>query len=318
MLLLLLPLLAGILARSAGGVGALFAGSVLVGIGIAIGNVLVPAFVRLRFPDRLALMMGIYVSLLQVSGAVGSALTVPLEDGLGWGWRSALAVWAAPVAVLVLLWCYIVWRGAPPAATRPPSGLAHVARRRLTWAVTAFMAIQAAIFYTLLTWIPAHLTSQGISPATAGLALASFGLIGLPGAFIGPRLATGPHARAFVLGVYALNVVAVPALGLGPGVAMVAVLVAGLCQGAGFSIALTFIADQPDGHDVPAVSAMAQGLGYLAAAIGPTAIGALHGATGTWFWPDLFVVAALVCAALIGQAVGARIHRGHALERLGR
>lgn len=316
MLLLLIPLLLGIVVRSAGGVVALYVGAVLVGIGIAIGNVLLPAFIRARFAGQLALMMGIYVSVLQISGAVGATVTVPLEEGLGWGWRPALAVWALPVVLLIPLWILIARRRTPPTAARPPSGLGYVMRRRLTWAITIFMAVQAAVFYTMLTWIPAHLTAQGVSPVTAGVVLGLFGILGLPGAFLAPRFATGPRARLFILSAYSVQAMAMIGFSLGAGPAVAAALVAGVSQGAGFSIALTFIADQPDPHDVPAISALAQGVGYLAAAVGPVAIGALHEATGSWFWPDMVIVAVVLFVALLGGAIGARIARAHALNRL--
>ncbi|GAB94970.1 CP family cyanate transporter-like MFS transporter [Kineosphaera limosa] len=316
MLLLLLPLLLGIVVRSAGGVGALYVGAVLVGVGIAIGNVLLPAFIRARFADRLALMMGTYVAVLQISGAVGSAVTAPLEDGLGWGWRPALAVWALPVALLIPLWIVIARRRTPPTATRAPSGLGYVMRRRLTWAITLFMAVQAAAFYTMLTWIPAHLTAQGVSPVTAGVVLGLFSILGLPGAFLAPRLATGPRARLFIVSAYSLQAVAMIGFSVGPGPAIAAAVVAGVSQGAGFSIALTFIADQPDPHDVPAISALAQGVGYLAAAVGPVAIGALHELTGSWFWPDLVITATVLFVAVLGGAIGSRLAQAHDLRRL--
>lgn len=318
MVLLLAPLLVGVLLRSAGGPVPFYAGAVLVGVGIAIGNVLLPALIRTRFPGRVALMMGLYVSVLQLSGAVGSAVTAPLEEGLGWGWRPALVIWALPVALLVPLWLSIARRRPREPAARPPAGLAHVARRRMSWAITLFMGLQAGIFYTMLTWIPAHLTVHGVSIATAGLVLGLYSLLGLPGAFIAPHFATGPHARIFVGAVYALQVLAMILLGLGAAPAIVAALIAGLCQGAGFSIALTFIADQPDPHDVPAISAMAQGLGYLVAAAGPAGVGALYGATGDWLWPDALVAAAAAVLIVLGGAIGGRIYRLHDLERLGR
>lgn len=318
MLLLLVPLLVGTVARSAGGAAAFFAGAVFVGVGIAIGNVLLPALIRARFPGRVALMMGLYVSVLQLSGAVGSVVTVPLEQGLGWGWRSALLIWALPVALLLALWFVIARRRPRDPAARPPAGLRHVARRRMAWAITVFMGLQAGIFYTMLTWIPAHLTAHGISTAAAGLVLGLYSLLGLPGAFIAPHFATGPHARVFIGVVYGLQVVAMILFGLGAAPAIAAALIAGTCQGAGFSVALTFIADQPDPHDVPAISAMAQGLGYLAAAAGPAGIGALFSATGDWLWPDAVVAAAAALLVVLGGSIGSRIHASRHLERLRR
>lgn len=60
-------------AQRAGGAVAFYTGALLIGVGIAIGNVVLPALIRARFPGHLALMLGVYVAVLQISGAVGSA-----------------------------------------------------------------------------------------------------------------------------------------------------------------------------------------------------------------------------------------------------
>lgn len=313
---LLVPLLLGILLRSTGSTAAFFAGAVLVGVGIALGNVLLPAFIRARFPTQIALMMGIYVSVLQVSGAVGSAVTVPLEEGAGWGWGPALAIWAGPVALVLGLWIVVARRAVAGLPVRPPAGLAHVARRPLAWAVTLFMALQGAVFYTLLTWLPAQLIDQGLSATSAGVILGLYSLVGLPGAFLAPHFVTGPHARAFIAGAYGLQVLAMFCFGFGPVAATVAALVCGVCQGAGFSMALTFIADQPDPHDVPAISALSQGVGYLLAALGPVVIGAVHASTSGWLVPNALVAGAVVTLIGLGGAIGSRIYRMHVPERL--
>lgn len=317
-LLLLVPLLLGLLLRSAAGAAAFFLGAVLLGVGIAVGNVLLPALIRARFAGQVAVVMGVYVSTLQLSGAAGSALTVPLQEVLGWSWRGALAVWAVPVLALLPLWFVIARRPGGPASGRLPVGLGHVVGRRMPWAITLFLALQAGVFYALLTWIPAQLTSHGISAHAAGLALGAFSLLGLPGAFISPQFATGRHARAYIAGAYGLQALATLLLLVGPTAALIGTLICGLTQGAGFSIALTFIADQPDPHGVPAVSALAQGIGYLAAAAGPVALGLLHEASDGWLWPDALLAVTVLVLVALGGAIGSRLHRAHAFERITR
>lgn len=315
-LLLLIPLLLGVLLRSAAGAAAFFLGAVLLGVGIAVGNVLLPALIRARFAGQVAVVMGVYVSTLQLSGAAGSALTVPLQEALGWSWRGALAVWAVPAVLLLPLWLVIVRRPGGPASGRLPVGLGHVVGRRMPWAITLFLALQAGVFYALLTWIPAQLTAHGISAHAAGLALGAFSLLGLPGAFVSPQFATGRHARVYIARAYGLQALATLLLLVGPTAALIGTLICGLTQGAGFSIALTFIADQPDPHDVPAVSALAQGIGYLAAAAGPVALGILHEATDGWLWPDVLLAGTVLVLVALGGAIGSRLHRAHAFERI--
>lgn len=68
----------GQLVRPFGGVVPFFAGTLLLGIGIAVGNVIVPAIARARFAHRLAPVMGGYAATINLSGAAGAFATAPL------------------------------------------------------------------------------------------------------------------------------------------------------------------------------------------------------------------------------------------------
>ncbi len=314
MLALLVPMTLGIAVRSTGGAALFFVGTVLVGVGIAVGNVLVPSFIRYRFPAQVALLMGLYTAVLQLSGAAGSALTAPLEVDLGWGWAPALLVWAVPAAAVLAWWAVLVHR-APPRQTgtlTPPSGFATVARAPLTWLITAFMGLQSLVFYSIATWLPDQLMAQGWSASVAGVVLGLLSLLGLPGAFLAPHHATSGHAPAWIAGVFGAQIVGVLCLQLGPAPAVVGALVCGVAQGGAFSTALTFIADQPRSADVPALSAIAQGTGYVLAAAGPVVVGAIYGAAGTWVTPNLALVGVLVVLIALGSVVGPTLRRAKA------
>lgn len=190
-----------------------------------------------------------------------------------------------------------------------------VGARPLTWAITAFMGLQSLVFYSLVTWLPTQLTAQGLSPSAAGVVLGLFSLLGIPGAFVAPSFATSRHARGWILAVCLVQVLAVLAMGAGPVAAVVGAMTCGLAQGASFSSALTFVADQPDPADVPAISAIAQGVGYVVAALGPVLLGAVFDATGSWRVPNLLLVADLCVVAALGVVVGARLHAANLLAR---
>lgn len=61
---------------------ALFGGTVLVGAGIAVANVCMPAVIKQDFAHRLGLMMGLYSTALFVGAAAAAAFTVPLMTAL--------------------------------------------------------------------------------------------------------------------------------------------------------------------------------------------------------------------------------------------
>ncbi|HKT05188.1 MAG TPA: MFS transporter, partial [Rugosimonospora sp.] len=87
---------AGLLLRVRLGAVGLFALTVPVACAIAVANVLVPALVKRDLPERVGLMMGVYTMALSGAAAVAAGVSEPLDRGLHWGWRGALAVWAAP------------------------------------------------------------------------------------------------------------------------------------------------------------------------------------------------------------------------------
>ena len=68
-------------------------------------------------------------------------------------------------------------------------------------------------------------------------------------------------------------------------------LLFGFGQGAPLALALGYIvARVPDSHHAAQLSTMAQSVGYLIAAAGPFAMGALHGATGSWKLPIVMLL----------------------------
>lgn len=295
----------GILTRSAPTVGTFYLGATLMGAGIAILNVVLPAIVRSRFPQQVPRMTSTYTVCMIFGASVASAATAPLLTA-GVGWPATLGIWAIPVILALVMWAAAARKiaahptGGHAAPPQAPSGLAHVVRLPRTWLTAVFMGMQSLCFYIPLTWIPDILHSHGASLPVSGLLLAVYMGMGIPGSFFGPHMAT--HRRApLVLGVFfAIYALGIAALLAGPVLATVGVVVAGFGQGAGIAIALTFIARQRDPHDVPAVSAFAQGCGFLIAAVGPVLAGALFEATHAWTVPILVLLGFTLVQAASG------------------
>lgn len=74
----------GIVLRSAGTVWGLYLGTAIIGVGIAVGNVLLPSLVKRDFPGRVAGVTGGCALTMGIASALASACVVPLADGLGW------------------------------------------------------------------------------------------------------------------------------------------------------------------------------------------------------------------------------------------
>ncbi|WP_049821154.1 MFS transporter [Kineococcus radiotolerans] len=311
LVLALFLLVLGALLRWVPGVVPLFAGTAVVGVAIAVANVLMPALARDDFPRRIPLLTSTYVVLMQVVASVSSGVAVPLARELPGGWRSALAVWAVPALVGGLLWLPLVRRrGTAPTAprARAPWG------SPLAWAVTAFLAAQSVVFYVLLSWLATIVHDRSGADATAaGVLLSVMQVAGVAGSLLVPLAAgrTVTRTRRAALGSTALTLLGLVLLLAAPGAATVAVVVAGLGMGGSVVLALASVsARAADGPTAVALSGMAQAVGYLAAAAGPVLAGALHAASGGWTLP--LAVLVVVCA---GQLVAARLAGRDALVR---
>ncbi|MGB5997384.1 MAG: MFS transporter, partial [Marinomonas sp.] len=69
----------GMVARSLGSLSTLYMGAVLIGAGIAIGNVLLPSLLKREFPNHIVQLTAIYVLMMSVGGFIMSSFAVPLS-----------------------------------------------------------------------------------------------------------------------------------------------------------------------------------------------------------------------------------------------
>lgn len=260
-------------------------GTVLVGAGIAVVNVLLPSLLRRDFPERLGLMTGLYTTAVVSGATVASAASVPLRSALGGSWRLALGVWAGLAVVGAVAYLPAVF--GRPARVEARDAQAPAGRNPATLALTLFMGTQSLVFFTWLTWLPRLLVESGLSGAQAGALLSLGNLVQLPFTLFVPVLAARlPTARPLVFGLCALMALGLAGLLWWPQTPLLWTLLLGAGSGSAFPLALYFIAHRArSAGEVPRLSATVQGVGYLIAATGPLLFGALHDLTGAWTLP---------------------------------
>jgi CP family cyanate transporter-like MFS transporter len=225
----LLGVLLGTLLRSAGGQLSLVLGTVVLGVAITVGNVVLPVVIRRDFsPERAGFITGVYTSALNVGSMITSLGTAPLAQSLGW--PLALLVWGAFAVIAGVVWSVAVGpraavfgTGEPPVARaslvtgpievitasipvvrpgssprRSASGLPEAParsnrslyRRLSTWSLLFAFAGQAFGYYGLTAWIPTLLHDEdGLSHAGAGASSAIFQILAVVGALGVPVLA---------------------------------------------------------------------------------------------------------------------------------
>ncbi|MFI2455145.1 CynX/NimT family MFS transporter [Streptomyces sp. NPDC019539] len=330
----------------AGGTAAFLAASALALMGIAVSNVLMPVIVKRWFPDRVGSVTGLYSMALSLGTAVAAAATVPMTQALGGGWRTGLAVWAALAATAVLPWIPLVRdRGtdtAPPTtgtratgttAQAPGTGRAagtaqvpgtgraagtaqapgtarggapRVARSRTAWALACFFGLQATGAYITMGWMPQIFRDAGVPAGTAGVLLAVTMVMGVPLAFVIPRLAARLRTQGpIVLALGLCGLTGYTGLFLAPAAGAWAwALLLGISNCA-FPLALTMIGMRSrTGAGVVRLSAFAQSTGYLISIPGPLLVGVLYQHSGGWGLPLALMAGLIVPQMAAGVLAG--------------
>jgi CP family cyanate transporter-like MFS transporter len=202
-----------------------------------------------------------------------------------------------PAVVAAALWLLVGRARVRPAVPGPAAlPVSALLRDPVAWQVTLFMGLQSSLFYATLSWLPSIHAAAGHSAREAGLQLGVVTAVGVPMAMLVPPVA----ARVRHQGLVATLLVSCTGAGLvvlllgGPSV--VSSLLLGIGLGGSFPLALTLVSLRTrSAADATGLSSMAQGIGYLVAALGPLGVGALLGTTGSW---EPAVLAMLAVAAL--------------------
>ncbi|MEU6607954.1 CynX/NimT family MFS transporter [Streptomyces shenzhenensis] len=297
-----------------GGIAGFLAASALALMGIAVSNVLMPVIVKRWFPDRVGSMTGLYSMALALGTSLAAAVTVPMTDALGGSWRTGLVVWAALAAAAVLPWLPQVRdrrtdsarEPAHAADQRPTAAPLRITRSRTAWALAVFFGLQATAAYITMGWMAQIFRDAGVPAGTAGLLLAVTMVMGVPLAFVIPRLATRlPRQGPIVLALGACGLAGYAGLYLAPaGGAWAWALLLGIANCA-FPLALTMVGMRArTGTGVAQLSAFAQSTGYLISIPGPLLVGVLYQHSGGWGLPIALMAGLMIPQMAVGVLAG--------------
>lgn len=306
---ILTAVLAAAIAVRATGDFALFAlGTFAIGFAIAVNNVLLPSFVRNEFSSSIPMVTGAYAAIFGLSASAAAALAVPMSLWLG-SWRLSLLFWA-----VIAMFAAISWA---PFARKPHrahlTGLDNfsaerraVMRSTLGWAIIAFFALQSAGFYLVLNWLPSILRDFGFTAIESGNLLALTTFIGVPFSLIASYFFTRMKSLAWLaVGVSLTTAFGYVALLVSKDLALLGCVLVGLGQATTFPMALSFISTRAANHvQTTQLSTLAQGIGYLIAAVFTFAVGALRDEFSSWLPGLAIILMATLIQTIAGYVAG--------------
>lgn len=287
LLFAMIALLIGILIRSQGSLSMLFVGYIILAMGIAIGNVLLPSLVKRDFPEYISQMSTGYSLTFGLTAAIASGIAIPLAMILPGAWKSSLAVWGILTAITIFVWLPTALKSRKESPT-PIISEKHsekpVWHSMVAWQVTGFMGLQSLTFYVSISWFPTYLKSHDVSLSTSGWFLSLFQIISLcAGVLIPFIIKMTKDQKAIVVFASLASLTGTLGIFLLPKLSILWFAIAGIGSGISIILALMFISLRSNNHhQATQLSIMAQSIGYLIAASGPFFFGLLFDLFNTW------------------------------------
>ena len=279
------------------GSAGLIATAALGGLGIALVQALLPAFIKRHFPQRAGQLMGFYTTGIMGGAAIAAASASPLGQSLGW--QVLLALWALPAVAAALLWRRAAG-GHGEVASGAGASLPVGSGR--AWLLMLFFGIGTGAYTLVLAWLPPFYTELGWSAAQSGLLLGALTLVEvLAGLVVSGIINRFPDRRPLLLAVLLSVLLGLACLIVAPKLlAIPAVILLGCGIGALFPLSLIVSMDhvtEPVGAG--ALLGFVQGGGYIIASSMPFIAGLIrqHSASLAQAW--MVMAAGVVLLLLI-------------------
>ena len=309
MMLGLFLILTGEIIRSYTGAAGLFLGTAVIGIGIAIGNVIIPAIIKLYFSHKVGAVTSIYTSGMCIFAAVGAGVSVPLAKDLGLGWKNALAAWFILTLITALIWLpQITKKPSQVSTTKKAVSHTSIWRSSLAWWVTLYMGTQSLLFYSLVAWLPTIVVSKGMSASFAGNMALLFQLMAIPATLLIPALCDKfQDQRILVFATCTIYAFGMLCFLLAQSLLFltVAVILMAIGMGGSISLSIAFISlRSPSSERASQLSGMSQSAGYLFAALGPIVTGLIFDLQSSWTIPLILFIGLIIFLCCCGMFAG--------------
>lgn len=309
----------GLYLRVYGNEAMLFFGSLLIGIGICIGNVVTPAYIKKIFPNKVGVMTGVFSVAMNLIAAIAAGLSISIGKWTNLGWRGSLGIWAiwSIIALVALIVNTVVEKKetTPTLSRKNTQNKANfnVFRSKQAWNISIFMGIQSLVYYCLVALLPTILVYYGMREAETGVVLSVIQVAMLPIMFISPIIATKMKDQKIM--IYIIGGL------MFTGISMLTILkteyiyltatIIGMSSGLAFSLSILFFSlKSKTMNGTIKISGKAQSIGYLIAAFGPPIFGMLHDWDLSWKSSFYFLLVMIVVMTIFGL----RAARPHYIE----
>lgn len=164
--------LVGVVWRSYGGIPGLFAGTIMIGLGLGIAGSVILGIGKQVLPNRQAELMAAYTACVSLGTAVGTGAAAPMALLLG-GWQHGLLFWGLPLLLATILWAELVLRARHSHVRQSTlhTRILPLLRQHKARMVTLFYLFRVAGAWLLIVWLSTLMRDRGMPLVEAGLVL---------------------------------------------------------------------------------------------------------------------------------------------------
>ena len=281
-----------------------FVTTFIIGVGLTVGNVLLPGLAKKYFPENLGVMTGFYAVVMNVSASVAAGISYPiLSSNIGgekFSTGLAVNIWLIVSILNIVIYAIITKNSKSERIEDKKSGGKGYLRSMKMWSVMLSMGLQSALFYCSVSWFAEIMISKGFTPSEAGLLLSISQFAQFPSTFLVPVLAEKIKNKLIIPIFIALGYV-VSLVGMvyiqGNFVLMtIYIVLFALAGGGSFSYVMyLFSAKSKNEEEAADISGLAQAGGYWLAAIFPPLLGYIRDVLN---W-DVAIYILIVTASLL-------------------
>lgn len=254
----------------------------IIGVGITVGNVLLPGLVKKYYPEKLGLMTGFYAVVMNVGAAVAAGISYPiLSSNIGgekFSTGLAVNIWLVIAVINVFVYTAMSKNSSVSEVKDSHEKVYGYFKHSKMWTIMLSMGLQSALFYCSVSWFAEIMISKGFTPETAGLLLSISQFAQFPSTFIVPILADKLHNKLIIPVVitigYLVSLVGMLYTSGNFAIMLIFIIIFALAGGGSFSYVMyLFSVKSRNESEAADISGLAQSGGYLLAAVFPPLLG---------------------------------------------
>ena len=281
-----------------------FVTTFIIGVGLTVGNVLLPGLTKKYFPENLGVMTGFYAVVMNVSASVAAGVSYPiLSSNIGgekFSTGLAVNIWLIVSILNIVIYAIITKNSKSERIEDKKYGGKGYLTSLKMWSVMLSMGLQSALFYCSVSWFAEIMISKGFTPSEAGLLLSISQFAQFPSTFLVPVLAEKIKNKLIIPIFIAMGYVAslIGMIYIQGNFALMTIYIVlfALAGGGSFSYVMyLFSAKSKNEEEAADISGLAQAGGYWLAAIFPPLLGYIRDVLN---W-DVAIYILIVTASLL-------------------